>query len=140
MKTLLLSLLLLLGITSLANAQTEVQAGQYFGWDHDGIRLDHFETSIDFVEWTNAGLLKTFQIPVLQASLHTFYVRACGTPGPTKCSDPLSMQFVVIDPSLPNKPSNLRIIITLGPGPNPTPEAAKPSRLPTPPPGQVKHQ
>jgi hypothetical protein len=133
-----MSLFLLLVILFPSNvfAQVEVQPGQYFAWDHDGIRLDHFETNIDFVEWQNIGLAKIFQIPVMQASLHTFYVRACGTSGPEKCSDPLSIKFLIIDPTLPNMPSNLRIIITL---PNsPAPAAATPSRLPTPPPGQVK--
>lgn len=118
-----------LGLASQASAQTQTQVGQYFQWEHDGIRLDHFEFNIDFVEWLNLGKVRQYQIPPMSPSLHTAYVRACATADSTKCSDPLSVQFVIIDPTVPNMPTNMRIVIAIGPG---SPQVAEPSRLPSP--------
>lgn len=135
----LLFLALLDAAAAHAQGPTPAQPGQFFAWDHDGKNLDHFEVNIDFTAtsvWTTTGKTQTWQIPAMSPVMHTFYVRACATADSSRCSDALSMQFVLIDPTLPTSPSNLRIVITLG---QPAiasmakPKMVKmPTRLPTP--------
>ena len=107
---------LTLGFAQTAQAQAPPVGGpgQSFAWDHDGVGLDHFEVNIDFVPtWTNVQKSSVYPIPALSPGLHTFYVRACGTPGLGQiCSASANMQFTVIAVT-PKLPTNIRITGTV---------------------------